>query len=305
MEHLYGVDVAKREIVVCGPSGLERVENAPGPLSAWVAGLPAGSELLLEPTGRHHRPLERLALSSGIVVRRADPCAVAAYRRALSPRAKTDPGDARLLRRMLLAEREGLRRACEGDAAGQALRDLVALRERLVAQRTALRQAADGRGWLPPSLEGALEGLDAAIRELDEEAARQARAFPLYGRLLGVDGVGPATAAALVSLLAGRDFRSADAFVAYLGLDLRVCESGAFRGRRRLSKRGPGFARRLLFCAGAALSRMAAWRPLFERQAAKGLSRTEAVVVAARKLARVAWAVAKGAEYDRRIALGA
>lgn len=299
----YGIDVAKAEIVVCGPGGTLRVANEEPALRAWLLSLPAGAEILLEPTGRFHRVLERLCQERGLVCRRADPCRVAAYRRALSPRAKTDPGDAALLRRMLLAERDALRPSAAESLEGRDLRDLLALRERLVAQRTALRQGSEESPWTPPALERALGELEGAIRELDAEIARRAAAFEVYGRLLKVDGIGPVTAAALTAVLAGRDFSSPDALVAFLGLDPTVRESGTFRGRRRLSKRGPAFVRRLLFCAGAALSRMAPWRPFFQRQAAKGLSRTEAVLVAARKLVRVVHCMAvTGKPYDRNAA---
>jgi hypothetical protein len=146
-------------------------------------------------------------------------------------------------------------------------------------------------GWLPPSLERALGGLD-------EEIRRRASGSELYARLLEVDGVGPATAAALVWTLGSRGFASADRAVAFAGLDVRARESGG-----RLAKRGPGFLRRLLFPAARSLCRSAPWRPVFERHAAEGTSHTAATV--ARKLLRIAWGLAAHPErrYDRRAAL--
>jgi transposase len=140
-------------------------------------------------------------------------------------------------------------------------------------------------------LEAALEGLDASIRELDEEIRARAEASPLYGRLLEMDGVGPATAAALAWVLGSRGFQTADRAVAFAGLDVRVSQSGTFRGKGRLTKRGPGMLRRLLFLAARSLCRSEPWKPLFERHRAKGMSHTAAVAVA-RKLLRLAWGLA-------------
>lgn len=301
----YGVDVAKAELVVCGEAGTLSLENGEAAARAWLSGLPAGAELAVEATGRYHRPLLRLAKEAGVRVYLVDGQSLAAYRRAVRPRSKTDAGDAEVLRRYLLAERASLR-AAEHDAGAEALGDLQRLREGLVAQRTALRQRRSAGGWVPPSLEGALQGLDDSIRELDEEIRRRASASPLYARLLEVDGVGPATAAALVWMLGSRDFASADKAVAFAGLDVRVSQSGTFRGKGRLTKRGPGMLRRLLFLAARSLCRSEPWKPVFERHRAKGLSHTAASVAVARKLLRVAWGLAAhpGRVYDRAKTLG-
>jgi len=44
-------------------------------------------------------------------------------------------------------------------------------------------------------------------------------------------------------------FASRDTFIAFLGLDVRRRESGYFKGKRKLTKRGPVELRRLLYCA--------------------------------------------------------
>jgi transposase len=42
---------------------------------------------------------------------------------------------------------------------------------------------------------------------------------------------------ALVATFHRHNFRNADAFVAFMGLDVRVRDSGKFRGRRRITNR--------------------------------------------------------------------
>ena len=55
-----GVDVAKDSIVVCGPEAatVMTVRNTPAVLRAWLAGLPAGAQLICEATGRYHYALQ-------------------------------------------------------------------------------------------------------------------------------------------------------------------------------------------------------------------------------------------------------
>lgn len=46
-------------------------------------------------------------------------------------------------------------------------------------------------------------------------------------------------------------FASADSFIAIMGIDARVRDSGKFRGRRKLTKKGESELHRLLFNAAS------------------------------------------------------
>lgn len=86
-------------------------------------------------------------------------------------------------------------------------------------------------------------------------------------------------------------FRNADALVAYSGLDPKPCDSGTKRGKRRLSKRGPGALRHLMYMVAFAGAHSKALGPLYQAIKARGFAPTQALVILARKLLRVAWAV--------------
>ena len=106
-----------------------------------------------------------------------------------------------------------------------------------------------------------------------------------------VPGIGLLTGTALVNLFSRLPSARADALVAFTGLDPRPCDSGKKRGTRRLSKRGPGELRRLLFNAAMSAAKTKVWRPFYERERAKGLPTTAALVCLARRLVRVAFAL--------------
>jgi transposase len=72
----------------------------------------------------------------------------------------------------------------------------------------------------------------------------------------GADGLrsvadfGPKTTALLRAELGDvARFADSEQAVAYMGLDVRVWQSGKWRGRRKLSKRGSGRGRRVLYVA--------------------------------------------------------
>ena len=97
-------------------------------------------------------------------------------------------------------------------------------------------------------------------------------------------------------LSASRDpsvLRKADAVIAFSGLDPRANDSGMKTGRRRLSKRGPSEMRRLFYNAAMSAARTATWNPTYQRARAAGKTTTEALVILARKLLRVAFALYK------------
>lgn len=83
----------------------------------------------------------------------------------------------------------------------------------------------------------------------------------------------------------------------FKGLDPRAMDSGNKRGVRRLSKRGNSELRRLLFNAAMSASRTATWQPVYQRELAKGLPSTAALIVLARKLVRVAFSLFKSGSF--------
>ncbi len=79
--------------------------------------------------------------------------------------------------------------------------------------------------------------------------------------------------------------------MAFIGLDVRVRESGSYKGKRKLTKRGDAEIRRLLYCATQAASCYPPFRAYHQKQIDKGLPKIAAKVILARKLARIAFSL--------------
>jgi len=145
------------------------------------------------------------------------------------------------------------------------------------------------------STKGLRARFDQLIARIDQRVKALVEANPdrkqHVTHLRTIDGVGPVVSAALVNTLERTPLNSADAFVAFTGLDPRPDDSGQHRGKRRLSKRGPAELRRLLYVAAMSAKKTKAWKPLFEQYRSKGLSSTAALVILARRIARTAWSM--------------
>jgi transposase len=144
-----------------------------------------------------------------------------------------------------------------------------------------------------------MQRLEALVEKMIKSLLEKAGLLGTLKRCMQVEGVGFLTAARLLATFERGTFRGSDAFIAFLGMDLRVSKSGQRDGRRSLTKRGDSEARRLLYNAAMSASRTAAWKPFYEQQRARGFSTTQALVILGRKLARVVFALLKNqSEYQ-------
>jgi len=277
-------------------AGVQQLLHLTPPEVPWV----------LEPTGSYSTMVARLAQAAGRTVLLAPPRKAKAYLQSISSRAKTDRLDARGLA-LFAASRtsaEALRDyPVKGEAVEQ-LDQLLAARRGVVAALTSLQQQRRELPHARAVLDAAIAGLRTQRTALDQQLAALTSAegaFPLAVRLQKIPGIGPVSAAAVASRLAARDFERADAFVAYLGLDVGVRRSGQRDGQLGLTKQGDADLRRLLYLAAAANVRspQSPFRTQYDRELAKGLSKIAALNAVARKLARLCWSLAKhNSEYD-------
>jgi len=112
-----------------------------------------------------------------------------------------------------------------------------------------------------------------------------------YQRCLSIPGVGPQNAAALVAMYHRETFRKSDSFIAYMGLDVRVRESGYYKGKRKLTKQGNPEIRRLLFNVARSAAKTSKWNAYYLSMRARGHSTTATAVALSRKIARLAFAL--------------
>lgn len=291
-----GVDVAKDSVMAaCSNQSFAplTIANRRGALGAWLATLPRGSRIGLEATGRYHSQLADLAHARGFVVYVLNPKDTRYYAKGLGRRGKTDRVDAEVLARYVAKEHTDLHAYVPATPAQRVIDRLLRRRAKLVALKGALRATGEDLVECRAQLRDVLKRLDVLIAKLDSHLAELSGASQVHresqARLETVVGIGPLVSLSLANTFSRIPFRNADAFIAHTGLDPRPHDSGQKIGRRRLSKRGPGELRRLLYTAAMSGSKTKTWKPWYEHYRAKGWSSTAALVILARKIARVAW----------------
>lgn len=301
-----GADVGKEHIVVFGNGRLGKLDNEPETLKRFFRKFDQSAALVIEGSGGYCRMAIEAALAQGITVYAVNPADFRAYRDALNYRAKSDPIDAELLARYGQKECDRLRAFHPGTPEATRARALLGLRDLLVKSRSAL--AVSFSALNEPMQEelawflGDLSHVGERILQIEQELAQYVRSRPVARTLMEIPGIGILTASALDWVFDRCQFSNSDQLVAFVGLDVRVRDSGKMKGARKLTKRGDALVRKLCINAAHSLRRSAAWRPLFLRYANRGLPVAAVDAIVARKLLRIAFAlIAHGEKFDPRL----
>lgn len=288
-----GIDVAKDQLVIyCWDTGeYTTLSNDPDAIRAWLQGLDGPARLAVEPTSNYHFGVIDQAHALGHAVYLVNPRQLVHYRESVNLRHKSDPDDAWLLARFLDKEGPELRRFVPHSRQAQALWTLLKRRALVVRSRKQLQQSLRE---LQLTHQGLMTQFKQLIARIDQRISALISKLGWqddYRRCLSVPGLGPVNAAALVCAFHRGSFARSDAFIAYLGLDIRRRESGRFKGKRKLSKRGEPELRRLLYCAAKPARSCQRFDDYHRAHIDKGHSKIAANVILARKLARIAFAL--------------
>lgn len=304
-----GIDVAKAEIVAYREDlkTTQHINNDRETLGRWLKMLPAQSSIALEATSIYHLDTVELAHEMGHQVYVVDAYRLSHYRESIGQRAKTDPCDARLLARYLSSEQQRLRVWSPPPQGYKVLKSLLHRRAELVGLRVSLTLSWSSEQLLSDELTRLLKSLkqsEQAIQKLLLKASKKAGITQNIKRCKAIEGIGDLTAIGLATAFMRGHFASGDAFIAFLGMDLRPKDSGKKNSPRHLSKKGDTELRRLAHNAAMAACRSPTWRPFYESYLARGLAKTQALVILARKLCRVAFSLMKNqSEYQPNLRL--
>ena len=301
-----GIDVSKATLTCTlldsqtrKPLWRREVKNTSAGWKQLLKHAPAGAAWVLEPTGRYSEGVARQARAAGRDVRLAQPRAAMFFLKGMQNRAKTDKLDSAGLALygaccslkpfplksemhdeldQLLLARKGL---------SQSLKEWNARKRDLPRAAVALEPAI-------AMLKSQIKQLDSQIEALTQTPEAKDELWAIQ-ELQKVPGIGPIVASSVVSRLTAKSFAHSDQFVAYCGLDIRVKQSGEKEVRLKLTKQGDAELRRLLYIAAKAsiTANESPFKAQYEREQAKGLSKTAALCSIARKIARLSWAIVK------------
>lgn len=286
-----GVDVCKDklDVHVWQADEAYQVANERREIKDFLRGLHGTLRLAVEATSNYHFILVEVALELGYTVYLVNARQLAHYREAVNIRNKTDLLDAWLLARYLAHEAGSLRPFQPRDARAQQLWTLLKRRAVAVEARKQLEQSFRGIRLSTKALFSQIRRLLARIDERLRALVRDLGWWADYRRCRSIPGIGELNAIALSAVYHRGAFAGSDAFVSFIGFDVRIRESGKYKGQRKLSKRGEAEIRRLLYCAAQPACSYHRFDRYYRRQLEKGMTKIAAKVALARKLARIAF----------------
>lgn len=318
-----GIDVAKLTLSVCvrsqgGSEHALAIRNTEADISGKL--LPRLTQctgtVVMESTGHYHFLVALLLSEAGCDVRVVNPILAKQYTSGNVRKVKTDPADASGLARMAEVADNLPPRFTLG-------RDTLYLRKKLAMLATmskhlqgllsSIKSVEEAGAILGQRDTAALLGLREAVRAvrralgvLEREIIADVRACTATGTHLSlvtsIPGVSELCAALSLQWFALAHGATAKSWIAYAGLDVSSRESGTWRGRCKLTKRGNAFLRRRLYSAAwGAVMNNADFRQYYDRlRTDEGRPHVAALTIIARKIVRIMYQVVKTEQpYDR------
>jgi transposase len=295
-----GIDVAKERLDVAQrPTGeVWSVSNDPPAIGELVERLRRlqPTSVVLEATGGLETHLVAALVAAHLPVAVVNPRQVREFARATGRLAKTDTIDAQVLAQFAEAVRPSAR-----PLPGEATRELSALvtrrrqlMEMLTAERNRLRTTSKR---VRQNLESHIRWLECCLSDLDDELDRSVRSTPAWRErdeiLRSSPGVGPVTSATLLADLPELGRLDRKEIASLVGVAPFNCDSGRFRGRRRVWG-GRSQVRAALYMAALVASRRnPVIRAFYQRLLAAGKPKKVALTACMRKLLTILNAMAR------------
>jgi len=234
-----GIDVAKKTLAVCGKGMKKEYTNTPMGHAWLIKALPENAHVVMEATGGYEKGMRFALHAAAISLSVVNPRHVRNFARAMGQLAKNDNIDAQMIVHFAQA-----RKPVADDAPSQTqieLEEIMARRAQLVELRSmeVNRREHHRLKLLQSRADKLIITIDLQIEELEAKAreliANEATLKSKRERMLQVEGIGEITAASLLAFIPELGTLTRGQAAALLGVAPFTRESGAERGKRRIS----------------------------------------------------------------------
>lgn len=251
----------------------------------------------LKSTGAYHLLVSLSLNEAGYRVNCVNPIITKKYMKATVRDAKSDKIDAKRIAELGYNEPDLQRFTVTRDGIAaksilSALAQLETLRQQLAGHIEHTKEMRETLGVVIDCKE-AKKSFKHIEEQIAAHRARLCELAPEEARVLSsnTSGLSLEQASVLLVALGDKDFVDRDQLVAFVGLDVRVRQSGKWVGRQVLSKRGNGYLRKVLFQIGWGLMmNNEAYHAMYERMRARGKNYKTCIIAMARKFLRFLFA---------------
>lgn len=282
-----GIDVSQRTLHVADHrhQQVRTVPNNEPGHQQLVVDLAEATLVVFEATGSYHRRLANVLARAAIPYCVLNPRQARDFAKATGQLAKTDRVDARIL--ALFAQRMQPRPTEPVSDARAALSELVTRRHQLIQMRTAETNRRHQQRFGASVLEH-IEWLDDQIQRIEAQIKALVRTEPQWRQDLerwqSVPGVGPVLSYVLLASLPELGQLNRQQISALAGVAPLCCDSGTYRGQRRIWG-GRASLRRCLYMAALVATRFnPELKAFYERLVSRGKPKKVALTACMRKL---------------------
>ncbi|WP_253305882.1 IS110 family transposase [unidentified bacterial endosymbiont] len=265
--------------------------------------------ICLEATGSYSITLATFLADNGITISVENPSRIHAFGQSELSRNKTDQGDAKMIARYCALHTPAL-----WSPEPLSERQLTALVRHLSSLEEMKRMQENRQLVADEVIQSSLTAIIAYLKQQIKETKQKIKThidndhnLKKNKQLLeSIPGIGEIVSSSLLAYVGDMSkFSSSKEVVAYAGLNPKLCESGLFKGRSRISKTGHSALRKALYMpALAAISCNAIVKAQWERLVSRHKGGKIGICAAMRKLLQLAYGVLKsGMPFDEKIAL--
>lgn len=310
-----GIDVAKATLSICfhydnGSEKILNIRNTDTDMKRLI--LPKmknfKGKIVMESTSHYHWTPSIILTDNDYDVYVVNPLLAKQYVSGNIRKIKSDPADASALARMARVA-DNLPKPFKKSRKSLFLRKklglLASLSKEVQAIKANLKSLKEAQVLLDEKgsivikkLEESIKMIEKQMRELENECVKEMKKDRSQEKkmelLTSIPGVSEFAATLCLHWFNLSKDISFSSWIAYAGLDISVRESGTWRGKCRLTKRGNAFLRKRLYsCAWGAWRNDSDFEKYYLKLKEEGRSHKEILVIIARKIVRIAFMVLK------------
>lgn len=266
-----GIDVAMENLMICkhygdGKNKIKEIENKESIIKKFTRELKEEDyrgKIIMESTGRHHMIGAMVLSENNLDVRVINPLITKKYSSSSVRKVKTDKKDSEILAEIGIKEDNPPSRFCL-DRKGLSMRKKMRLIASLSKQLQNLSTIAKEHQKTIRGLNCDLSKTEKLIfktidklkkqkelleAELENEIRLDDRNDKLSKKYTSVPGVSPYLASLSTIIFSKDHSENSKQWIAFVGMDVSVKESGNWKGKGKLTKRGNNYLRQRLFSA--------------------------------------------------------